>query len=1033
MSIQDIEEYEKEVINTKIHGGVDHELAIRRHFANLLSKYCAKNKDELFLVDEKTIKNAQGQNIRPDGTICNNLIDFGYWESKANVHLENEIIDKIEAGYPLSNTLFQDDKDAILYQEGIRCFQCSLNERENLDKLLTKFITFKSKEVREFYEAMDKFKDSLPVILEMVNQKISLTEQINSSFTEARQKFLSICEKSINPNISIGDVNEMLLQHILTEEIFMSIFDDANIHKKNNIAEKLYELESTLFGDNTKKRETLSGIQSYYDTIKKYAIKIVNYHDKQAFLKAFYENFYNVYNNKAADRMGIIYTPHEIVKFQIRSVEDLLKKHFNATLADENIKILDPCVGTGTYICDLIDYLPHDKLEFKYKNDIFCNELGLLPYYIANLNIEYTYQQKMQAYFKHNKISDPDYKFNNLCWVDTLDNAGFGIEGVNIEIEGIGFNVENTTRIKKQNEQQISVIIGNPPYNANQQNENDNNKNRVYKIVDEQIKKTYIKASKAQKTKVYDMYSRFYRWASDRISNDKINKGQGIISFVTNNSFINAKSFDGFRECIKQEFDFAYIIDTKSDVRANPKIAGTTHNVFGIQTGVAFMFLVKKKNLSLQKKPCQIYYLSLPDEMPKREKLNWLSENRINFAFDLIAPDNQNNWINQSDNDFDALIPICDKENKSVIFQLFSSGVVTNKDEWLYDLDKHNLTKKINYYLEIYNKETIKYKGMKWEILKDIVDNSIKWTRGIYQNASRGKLIEFNSDKITACYYRPFYKLYTYFSKELNETRYQMPKIYGEMGQYENKMICYANNEQTPFLLMSINNLCDLNFCARGSFCLPLHIYDKQGNQQENITDWALELFQKHYNNPEITKERIFNYVYAVLHDPNYREKYEQNLKREFPRIPLYEKFEQWASLGKELMDLHLNYESVEKYPLKRIDIDKANLPKVKLKADKINGVIILDENTQLSGVPNEAWDYKLGNRSALEWVLDQYKEKTPKDATIAEKFNNYCFADYKEQVIDLLGRVCRVSVETVRIVETFDNLSSMSKMSNSN
>jgi len=819
----------------------------------------------------------------------------------------------------------------------------------------------------------------------------------------------------------------------IIKDTHKNFFDDANINKKNNIAEKLYELESTLFGDNTKKRETLSGIQSYYDTIKKYAIKIVNYHDKQAFLKAFYENFYNVYNNKAADRMGIIYTPHEIVKFQIRSVEDLLKKHFNATLADENIKILDPCVGTGTYICDLIDYLPHDKLEFKYKNDIFCNELGLLPYYIANLNIEYTYQQKMQAYFKHNKISDPDYKFNNLCWVDTLDNAGFGIEGVNIEIEGIGFNVENTTRIKKQNEQQISVIIGNPPYNANQQNENDNNKNRVYKIVDEQIKKTYIKASKAQKTKVYDMYSRFYRWASDRISNDKINKGQGIISFVTNNSFINAKSFDGFRECIKQEFDFAYIIDTKSDVRANPKIAGTTHNVFGIQTGVAFMFLVKKKNLSLQKKPCQIYYLSLPDEMPKREKLNWLSENRINFAFDLIAPDNQNNWINQSDNDFDSLIPICDKENKSVIFQLFSSGVVTNKDEWLYDLDKHNLTKKINYYLEIYNKETIKYKGMKWEILKDIVDNSIKWTRGIYQNASRGKLIEFNSDKITACYYRPFYKLYTYFSKELNETRYQMPKIYGEMGQYENKMICYANNEQTPFLLMSINNLCDLNFCARGSFCLPLHIYDKQGNQQENITDWALELFQKHYNNPEITKERIFNYVYAVLHDPNYREKYEQNLKREFPRIPLYEKFEQWASLGKELMDLHLNYESVEKYPLKRFDSEITKLPKVKLKADKINGVIILDENTQLSGVPNEAWDYKLGNRSALEWVLDQYKEKNPKDATIAEKFNNYCFADYKEQMIDLLGRVCRVSVETVRIVETFDNLSSMSKMSNSN
>jgi len=313
---------------------------------------------------------------------------------------------------------------------------------------------------------------------------------------------------------------------------------------------------------------------------------------------------------------------------------------------------------------------------------------------------------------------------------------------------------------------------------------------------------------------------------------------------------------------------------------------------------------------------------------------------------------------------------------------------------------------------------------MKWEKLKDIVDNSIKWTRGIYQNASRGKLIEFNSNKITACYYRPFYKLYIYFSKELNETRYQMPKIYGETGQCENRMICYANNEQTPFLLMSIKNLCDLNFCARGSFCLPLFIYDKEGNPQENITSWALELFQTHYKNQEIKKEQIFNYVYAVLHDPKYRQKYEQNLKREFPRVPFYDNFEQWAKLGKELIDLHLNYETVEKYPLQRIDSDNAKIPKAKLKADKAKGTIQLDDNTRLENVPCEAWEYLLGNRSALEWVLDQYKEKTPKDATIAQNFNTYKFADHKEHVIDLLCRVCKVSVETVRIVQALHNLS---------
>jgi len=284
-----------------------------------------------------------------------------------------------------------------------------------------------------------------------------------------------------------------------------------------------------------------------------------------------------MYNPKAADRLGVVYTPNEIVQFMVRSTNYLLEQHFGKTLADKNVEILDPATGTGTFICEIIENaIPKQQLEYKFKHEIYANEVAILPYYIANLNIEYTFKQKMNRY----------EEFPNLCFVDTLDNVG-ALSYSNQMKDMFGLTSENTQRIKRQNGKRISVIIGNPPYNANQLNENENNKNREYPIIDKRIKDTYVEHSTAQKTKVYDMYARFYRWASDRLDKN------GIIAFVTNRSFINSRTFDGFRKCIEQEFDYVYIIDMQSDVRANPKIAGTTHNVFGIQTGVAILFLVK--------------------------------------------------------------------------------------------------------------------------------------------------------------------------------------------------------------------------------------------------------------------------------------------------------------------------------------------------------------------------------------------------------------------------------------------------------
>lgn len=575
MSIQAINQYHNAIHKIYQFSGQNHEQAIKDEFKRLLNHYGEKR--NLLIVSEINIKNKKGDLIRPDGIVKNNLrLDCGYWESKANVDLDKEIELKIHAGYPLINTLFQDDKNAILYQNEQLCLKTTLDNERELDKLLTQFVGYESKEIKEFNAAIEQFKQDLPHILNALRDMIAREEKSNKAFKNTRHDFLTICQHSINPEVSLNDVNEMLLQHILTEEIFTSIFSDSQFHRENNIAKELYKVESTFFSGTTK-RNTLAAIQHYYSVIKARSVHIADHHDKQFFLKSIYENFYKAYNPKAADRLGIVYTPHEIVKFQIESVDYLLEKHFNKSLADQDIKILDPCTGTGTYICDLIDYLPPHRLAYKYEHDIFANELGLLSYYIANLNIEYTYQQKMGQYVE----------FNHICWVDTLDNTGFGLKDTNTDL--FGLSVENTERIKKQNSQKISVIIGNPPYNANQQNENDNNKNREYKEIDRRIKESYIEKSTAQKTKVYDMYARFLRWASDRLQDN------GIISFIINRSFIDSRTFDGFRKCLAEEFDFVYMMDTQSDVRKNPKISGTKHNVFGIQTGVAVLFLVKKK------------------------------------------------------------------------------------------------------------------------------------------------------------------------------------------------------------------------------------------------------------------------------------------------------------------------------------------------------------------------------------------------------------------------------------------------------
>jgi predicted helicase len=1014
MSVHEIKQYQM-VMEQLIHyGGTKKETSIRNAFYHLLNEY-AKQKG-LMLVAEVTIKTPKGKNVTPDGTLKDSLRqDWGYWESKDEADdIDEEIKKKFGKDYPSDNIIFEDSQTAVLFQNGAEVQRIKMNDAEALDRILHSFINFERPEVKTFRKAIELFKQDIPKVTDTLRDMLDGQEKVNPKFVMERDKFLKLCHDSINPEVTKADVREMIIQHILTEDIFNTIFDETQFHRENNIAHQLEGVINTFFTGSTKKT-ALSKLQHYSQAINAAAAGIADHHEKQKFLKVVYETFYKSYNPKAADRLGVVYTPNEIVKFMIESTDYLLHKHFSKFLEDKGVDILDPATGTGTFICDIIDYLRKDKLEYKYKNEIHANEVAILPYYISNLNIEFTYTQKTGRYGE----------FENLCFVDTLDNMAFSYRGKQIDLFA-PFTEENSKRIKKQNDKKIAVIIGNPPYNAMQQNANENNKNRKYDIIDKRIKDTFIKYGTAQlQNQLYDMYVRFYRWAFDRLDNN------GIIAFVTNRSFIDSRTFDGFRKCIQQEFDYAYIIDTKSDVRTNPKIAGTSHNVFGIQTGVAIMFLVKK--IKRDNSICHIQYIAMDDFLKKEDKLNWLGENPLSkISFENIQPDKKNNWINLANNDFDSLLPLCNKavkagHSKKSIFEMFTRGITTSRDEWVYDFSLDTLKAKTNFFCETYQNEMGRWnKSLKNTPIEDFVDRTIKWTEELESHLKKGNQLEFNKNRIINSQYRPYVKMYNYFDRIITHRTYLNEEVFGIEESFQNRAIAFSGiSSSKHFQCIAIDHLGGLDLLEKTQ-CLPFYRYDKDGNKIENITDWGLNQFIKEYGKKFVNKESIFQYSYAVLHNPDYRKKYELNLKREFPRIPFYNDFKKWSEWGKSLMDLHINYESVIPYALGEqqfiFEIADANalaiLKKGKLKANKVEGTIILDGFTTLTGIPPIAWEYKLGNRSALEWVLDQYKEHKPSDPTILEKFNTYKFADYKPQVIDLLKRVCTVSVETMKIIE---------------
>lgn len=1013
--LNDLDRYKK--ISGSLTEGV-----ISEAFKDLL-KHWSRSANLTFIAQYE-FQSVKGNRIRPDGAILHDLrVPLGYWEAKdTNDDLDAEIEKKKAKGYPQDNIIYEDSVTAVLIQNRGEVMRCKMTDTKQLLHLLSLFFGYERQEIAEFRKAVEQFKADLPTVLEALRQKINEAYDRNPEFKKAADKFLKHAKDTINPSVSEADVREMLIQHILTEEIFAHVFDQGDFHRENNIAKELYALEAMFFTGATK-RNTLKSVEPYYAAIRANAAVITSHQEKQGFLKVIYENFYKVYNPKAADRLGVVYTPHEIVKFMIDGADWLCEKHFGKNLIDRDVEILDPATGTGTFICELLEKFrgQPQKLLHKYKEELHANEVAILPYYVANLNIEATFAS----------ISGQFAEYPNLCFVDTLDNtAGLGIKRGFTPDLFAALSDENIERVKRQNRRKISVIIGNPPYNAWQENFNMRNPNRAYKRIDERIKETYISKGTAQnKNSVYDMYTRFFRWASDRLHDD------GILVFITNRNFIEKAAFDGFRRDVVSEFSEIYIADLGGDVRANPRLSGTKNNVFGIQTGVTITLAVKRSGC--KKDPCKVFYVRRPEFDTAEDKLNWLAANSPPIVkFERIVPDKKGNWLHIIEDDWDELLPLATKEVKAgkigardrAIFRLFSSGLKTQRDEWTYDFAPEALESKVRFLVETYER-TRKDENFKGKF-------TIKWDRELEKYLNSRVQKAFSSKSVRPTSFRPFVKVWVYFDKHFNGMTYQLPSMFPAGAQ--NHIISFLGvasaHELAVFSTDKLFDLGQLKFGNGGTQGVSRFRWDDAGNKLDNMTDWALKQFQSRYENGpsrsaartsqskeksgKITKDDIFHYVYGVLHDPVYRKKYAINLKRELPRIPFYPDFWTWAEWGKRLMDLHIGYEAVKPFGLKRRDgKDDGTDAKPMLKADKDNGTIVLDSRTALSGIPKEVWDYRLGNRSALEWILDQYKEKKPKDPTIREKFNTYRFKDYKEKVVDLLDRVTTVSVETMKII----------------
>ncbi|MDE0011504.1 MAG: N-6 DNA methylase [Candidatus Poribacteria bacterium] len=997
--------------------GEQNEGTVRTAFQNLLQHY--SRQADLTLLCEKTQYTREKRRITPDGEVVDTFnLPFGHRKAKdTQDDLYVEADKKFAAGYPSKNIVVQSPTHALLYQHGQLQLDLDITEPRNLVHVLQTFFAYQEENIAAWHTAVAEFRETVPKLGEKLTALIEIERQTNTRFQEAFANFHQQCQALINPNLSIAAVEEMLIQHLLTERIFRTVFNNPDFTRRNIIAREIENVIDALTSQTFDRNEFLRGLDPFYVAIEQTAATITDFSQKQGFLNTVYEQFFQGFSVKVADTHGIVYTPQPIVDFMVKSVEHILNTEFNRSLSDRGVNIIDPFVGTGNFIVRIMQELDPISLERKYTADppeLQCNEVMLLPYYIASLNIEHEFYNTTNRYVP----------YEGLCLVDTFELAE---EKEQLQL----FTPDNTARVEKQKESEMFVVIGNPPYNVGQVNENDNNKNREYETMDKRVKETYSQDSKAtNKNALSDPYVKAIRWALDRIGDE------GVVAFVTNNSFLGGVAFDGMRKHLAEGCDAIYVLDLGGDMRRGLKISNA--NVFGIRVGVSINLFVKKSGNPLESS--RIFYYRTDDLWNRKQKFDFLSEREYTSGvkWKSIQPDARHTWLTEGLHaEFDTFIPMGSKKAKAtksvtedVIFKTYSSGVKTNRDVWAYNFNPNTLAENVNRMIENYNAEVARWTQRvdRDAEVDDFVmydDTKVGWSSGLKLKLKSGITTDFSQKQIRTSLYRPFTKSYFYFDRAMTERVYVFPSIFPiSDAETENRVICVGVYGRKAFSVLMSGFISDVNLYADPQQSFPFYTYDEDStNRRENITDWALQQFRTHYQDDTVTKWDIFHYTYGLLHHPDYRGKYKANLKRDLPHIPYTKDFWGFAKAGERLADLHVNYESQPEYSdLTFIQNPEVPLDwrveKMKLSRDKTQ--IVYNNFLTIDGVPPEVFDYCLGTRSALEWIINQYCVKIDKRSGIVNDPNR---TDDPQYIVKLIEKVITVSLETMKIIEGLPDL----------
>jgi predicted helicase len=1026
-----IKEYFEELASFAQHGQVN-EMTVRNAFQDVLQIYTKKLGWQF--VEEYTVKRTGRRNASVDGALLDQFsLPRGFWEAKdTQDDLATEVQKKFADGYPQSNILFWQPGRAILYQDGRKVLDEDISSAPKLVEVLKAFFEYDQPHIKEWEHAVEEFKNTIPTLAESVLKILNDQRKTNRAFQTAFDGFMGLVQQSINPSLSVEAVEEMLIQHLLTRRIFTTIFNATDFLSKNAVAHELEQVIITLVqGYGVSVDDFLKPLDRFYKALELAAGATDDYSQKQTFLNHVYEKFFQGFAVKVADTHGIVYTPQPIVDFMVKSVEAALQRDFNKSLAHEGVHILDPFVGTGNFILRVIREIHTQNpaaLRNKYLNELHCNEVMLLPYYIACLNIEHLYFELTGEYLP----------FPGICLVDTFEL---------VEDRQMGmFTSDNTDRVQRQKDAPIYVVIGNPPYNAGQVNENDNNKNRKYPVIDKRVYETYAIDSLATlRIALNDPYVKAFRMASDRV----LERGEGIVCYVTNNGFLDGIAFDGMRKHLRKDFDRISIIDLGGNVRKNPKLSGTTHNVFGIQVGVNITMMEHHADRA----DGYVRYARMDEFWTRHQKYREL-ERLVDAScceYSDVTDNAKNLWLTEGmADDWDELIQLYTRlPHEHSIFDVISQGLKTNRDSWVYNHSSNVLEFNVARMIEFYNSEVYRWMGHSQQSTVDDFVNAdelkIKWSGDLKTKLERKQTTEFARFRIKMSLYRPYSKQNVYFDRFLNNSVYNLFRLFPAdeslhklsiTGQ-DNVVICLsAIGQSKPFHTLAVDVIPDLHLTG-DSQCFPLYTYDEDGtNRRDNITAWGLEQFQTHYKDASIAKLDIFHYVYGILHDPAYRTKYAANLKRELPRIPFAENFWKVAETGKRLMDIHVHYEDQPEYQLTELwslpkgyvhpyGLEVTSIDQVperdryrvtKMKRDKKDPTrLIVNDFLTLTGIPANVDDYKLGNRSALDWIIDQYQVSTDKRSGITNDPNR---DDDPTYIIRLIKKVVTVSVETVGLVE---------------